>query len=137
MPDRLLYKDPINNVSMTQREKEGSYFCHIIIPSKNLRMSRIFFERVFGWRVEPAPGTNSLDVLPPSGKGISAELNPEEEIVVPSIYTTDIEGKLKLIEESGGRRLRGKSPIGDKGAHGYYALFLDPEGNKMCLYSEK
>lgn len=136
IPDMLLYKDPLNFVSMTQRE-EGSYFCHIIIPSRNLTTSRIFFERVFGWKVEAAPGTNSLDVLPPSGKGISAELSPEEETIVPSIYTTDIEGKLELIEESGGRKLRGKSRIDDKGEQGYYALFLDPEGNKMCLYSDK
>lgn len=118
-------------------QKDENYICHIIIPSKNLPKSKVFFEQVFGWKVVPQPGTRSLDVLPPSGKGPGAELNPEVEAVVPSIITSDIEAKLVMIERFGGKKLRGKTPIGEEGEHGCYALFEDPEGNVMCLYSEK
>ena len=117
--------------------KDENYICHIIIPSKNYKRSKIFFEKVFGWKVEKQPGTNSLDVLPPSGKGPSAELNSEEEVIVPSIKTSNIKAKLRLIEKFGGKKLTDKTPIDKNAQHGYYALFEDPQGNKMCLYSEK
>lgn len=115
-------------------ETDENYFCHIIIPSKDYRRSKVFFERVFGWRVEAMPGTSAMDVLPPSGKGPSAEINSEEEVVIPSIYTSNIDRKLELIEEHGGKVLRRRAPIGDDPLYGYYALFEDPCGNRMTLY---
>ena len=90
---------------------DENYFCHIVIPSKNFRESRTFFEKAFGWIVQEAPEAGVMDVLPPSGKGIGAELNSEEDVIVPAIHTCDIEAKLKLIELYGGKILRGKSPI--------------------------
>ena len=123
------------NLSDEARSTDENYFCHIIIPSKNYQKSRIFFEEVFGWKVEEQPSTSSLDVLPTSGKGPSAELNSEVEVIIPSILTSDIDAKLELIEKFGGKRLKGKTSIGEEGEHGYYALFEDPQGNTMCLCS--
>lgn len=116
--------------------KDESYICHIIVPSQDQQKSREFYERVFGWKVRPQPGTTSLDVLPPSGKGISAELNLEESTVVPSIYTSDIDAVLGRIRKSGGTILKSKTPIGEQSKQGHFALFEDPSGNRMCLYSE-
>jgi len=116
---------------------DENYFCHIIIPSKNFQKSKIFYENVFGWKVEQQPDSNSLDVLPPSGKGPSAELNSEVKIIIPSIRTSNIDAKLELIKKFGGKKLTGKTSIGKDGEHGYYALFEDPQGNTMCLYSPK
>ncbi len=116
-------------------ETDENYFCHIIIPVKDYRRSKVFFERVFGWRVEALTGTNTMDILPPSGKGPSAELN-SEEVVIPSIYTSDIDRKLELIEEHGGKVIRRRTPIGEAPRYGYYALFEDPCGNKMTLYQK-
>lgn len=109
--------------------KNESYICHVVIPLRDYQKSKRFYETVFGWEVALQPGTTSLDILPPSGKGISAELNPEENTIVPCIYTTDIKASLKKIEN--------KTSIGEQGQHGYFALFEDPNGNKLCLYSEK
>ena len=86
--------------------KDENYFCHIVIPSKNYQKSKIFFEKVFGWKVQKVPGSKSLDVL-------------------------------KLIGEFGGKGLKGKTPIGENAEYEYYALFEDPQGNRMALYSEK
>ncbi|MCW4035967.1 MAG: hypothetical protein NWE75_02125 [Candidatus Bathyarchaeota archaeon] len=115
---------------------DENYFCHIVIPSKNFEESRTFFEKAFGWIVQGAPEAGVMDVLPPSGKGIGAELNSEEEVIVPAIHTCDIEVKLELIELYGGKILRGKSPVGADAQHGFYALFEDPHGNRMALYQE-
>jgi predicted enzyme related to lactoylglutathione lyase len=120
-----------------ESERDENYFCHIIIPTKDYSKSKVFFEKAFGWRVEAMPGTNTMDVLPPSGKGPSAELNSEEEVVMPSIHTSDIDRKLELIEEHGGKVLRRRAPIGEGTRYGYYALFEDPCGNRMTLYQRK
>jgi len=122
---------------MVESMDNESYICHIVIPSKNYQRSKDFYTKVFGWEVQERPGTTSLDILPPSRKGISAELNREEEVVVPSISVSNIEKKLRLIEQFGGKKLKDKTPIGAKAEYGYYALFKDPHGNKMCLYSDK
>jgi predicted enzyme related to lactoylglutathione lyase len=117
--------------------KNESYICHIVLPSKNLQESSRFYREVFGWKVEPQPGASSLDLLPPAGKGISAELNIEEKEVVPSIFASDIRAVLERIKRFGGKVVQDKTPIGEQAEHGYFALFEDPNGNKMCLYSEK
>ena len=49
----------------------------------------------------------------------------------------DKEARLKLIGEFGGKELKGKTPIGENAEYGYYALFEDPQENRMVLYSEK
>jgi len=53
---------------------------------------------------------------------------------VPAIYTSDIEDKLALIKEFNGKQLKGKAVIGKEAKYGYYALFENPQGNKMSLY---
>ena len=116
---------------------EEDYFCHILIPSQDLDASKRFYEGVFGWRVTEPPDTGSLDVLPRSCKGVSAELNRYIDVPMPSVRTFDIEGRLALVEEFGGRKLVGKTPISKNAEHGHYALFEDPQGNKLCLYSNK
>jgi predicted enzyme related to lactoylglutathione lyase len=75
-------------------------------------------------------------VLPPSGKGVSVELNRKEEVVVPSIFVSDMERRLELITRFGGKILKEKTRVGAKPELGYFALFRDPHGNKMCLFSD-
>lgn len=116
--------------------KDESYICHIVLPSKDLQKSSRFYREVFGWKVEPQPRTTSFDILSPSGKGISAELNLEEEVVVPSIHTSNIKSTLERIKQCGGKILKYETAIGNEGEYGYFALFEDPDGSKMCLYSE-
>lgn len=119
------------------KELDENYFCHIVIPTRNYEESKVFYEKVFGWAVQKQAGTAFMDILPSSNKGPSAELNSEEEVVVPTIYTSNIDAKLRRIEEFGGRKLKDKTPIGEDAKYGYFALFEDPYGSKMCLYSGK
>ncbi len=70
-------------------------------------------------------------------KGVSAELNPHESQVTPTIYALDIDAALELITRQRGKILVPKTSVGEEGEYGYYALFEDPEGNKFCLYSDK
>lgn len=118
-------------------ESDENYLCQIVIPSIDYRKSRIFFERAFGWNVQESPVPGVLDVLPPYGKGPSAELNSDEEAIVPVILTKHIERKLKVIKEHGGRILKGKTPVDINTQHGFYAIFEDPHGNRTALYQEE
>ena len=119
-----------------QNLKEN-YICHIIIPSRNLENSKTFYEQVFGWKAERQFLTKSLDILPRPSKGPSVELNPEVDTVMPSIKTADIKGKLEIIKKFGGTIVQSKTPVGKNVEHGQYAIFKDPEGNQICLYSER
>jgi len=106
------------------KESDENYFCHIVIPCGKFEESKLFYEKVLGWRIQEQPGTTCCwDILPSSRKGASAELNAEEEVVVPTIYTSNIDAKLELVENSGGKKLEDKTPIGEKGKYGYFALF--------------
>ena len=117
--------------------KGESFFCHLVIPTANLEKSKLFYRKVFGWIVEKQEGTSSWDVMPRSRKDPGAELNPEEKRLTPAIYIIDIEAGLRLIERCGGKTLKGKTAVGKNPEYGYFALFEDPSGNKMCLYSER
>lgn len=34
-------------------------WCHVEVPAKDLRRSREFYEKAFGWKFEETPGTIS------------------------------------------------------------------------------
>ncbi|MDF1799682.1 MAG: VOC family protein [Planctomycetota bacterium] len=58
----------------------------------------------------------------PSGSGTLIYLNAGEDLLKA----------LSCVEEAGGRVVLGKTVLGDAG---YFALFIDTEGNKLALHS--
>ena len=78
----------------------------------------------------------------PEAKGASGSLVYHKEFYKPSaegtlIYFTsrtgDIKDELSRIEKAGGKILKPKTQISPD--HGYMALFLDTEGNRVALHS--
>ena len=122
---------------MGDESSSGSeeYFCHLLIPSQDFKKSKRFYEAVFGWSVIKQPDSDSLDILQPSRKGISAELNCHVRSLMPSIRTSDIDGKLALVEEFGGRKLVGKTPMCFDKSPLEDPELEDPQLNFWCLYS--
>lgn len=77
-------------------------------------------------------------------KGASGSLMYHKEFYKPSqegalVYFTsrsgDINEELSRIEKAGGKILKPKTQISPD--HGFMALFLDPEGNRVALHSLK
>ena len=77
-------------------------------------------------------------------KGASGSLVYHKESYTPSaegtlVYFTsrkgDINNEIGRIENAGGKILQTKTQISED--HGYYALFLDTEGNRVALHSKK
>jgi len=43
--------------------RDGDYYCHILILSRNYLKSKVFFVNVLRWKVEEQTGTNTLEAL--------------------------------------------------------------------------
>ncbi len=61
--------------------------------------------------------------------------NPSKDGVLVSLSVEDMEATLSAIEKNGGTITRPKTKIEAEG-RGYFALFIDSEGNRVGLYSD-
>ena len=115
--------------------------CHIEIPAPDLKKAIAFYTNVFGWTVEQPPlmaGHYALWRGEGRTGGFDAHAKPAPVkrpgvglyLAVPSIPRA-----LKQIERAGGKVLEKKTAIG--GGFGHYAVFIDPNGNRMNVWSLK
>ena len=112
---------------------------HVEFPAASPKEAAGFYTELFGWKHEefqgdywmfnagngPGGGYN------PVGTGGMFEVKPGDVLVYVS--TDDIEASLAKAEALGGEKLTGKSPIPGMG---WYAIFKDPTGNIVGLYSD-
>ena len=64
------------------------------------------------------------------------DFNPSKEGVLVSLYVENMETAIAIIEKNGGKITCPKTKIEAEGM-GYCAQFIDSEGNKVGLYSDK
>jgi predicted enzyme related to lactoylglutathione lyase len=110
--------------------------CHVDIPSKDLAASGEFYSSVFGWEISPMMDSYSL-WKPQDGNaggGFSVPDTGQPSSVLPYIQVDDIEATLGQISGKGGSTAVPKTEIG--GGHGFFAVFIDPAGNSMGLWSQ-
>jgi predicted enzyme related to lactoylglutathione lyase len=118
---------------------------HFEIPSDDIGRARKFYERTFGWKLNPMGGLEyTLASTGPSGAdgapakpghidgGILRRQAPVKHPTI-TIRVDDIDVAAKAIEKNGGKVIDPKSPIGD-GSIGYAAYFEDTEGNVIGLF---
>lgn len=114
-----------------------SPFCHIVIPAPDLAKARDFYEKAFGWTVQPnVPGPGywffeSGNV----GGAFNSNGKPAVGAMVLVLHVDDLDAALSRVVEFGGSVTRGRSEIGEA-ASGFDAYFVDPNGNEMGLFSE-
>jgi uncharacterized protein len=118
--------------------KEVHTITHIEIPAPDLEKAIAFYASLFNWEIDIQPGGNYAYFRitgTASGGGFDANLQPAAGTsgVRVTIDVEDVDEKLKEIEGNGGKITLGKTQI--PGGHGYYASFLDPNGNIMQLHS--
>ena len=110
--------------------------CHIEIPASDPAAASTFYAEVFGWRTEVDPTRNYHLFEPQSGPG-GAFVQPRESIgaqiggALIYIFTDDIERTLAKAEALGAKTLTPKTAVLD----GSFAIFADPAGNRIALYS--
>jgi predicted enzyme related to lactoylglutathione lyase len=112
---------------------------HIELVATDPAASAQFYGDVFGWNLQhdekfdyhmfsadPGPGGGFIEA--------GESMGMEHKVNQPLIYidTDDIDATLEQIEAHGGRRMLPKTEIP---GIGWFAIFLDPAGNRMALYT--
>lgn len=125
----------------TGNEKKWSEWFEI--PVLDMQRAKTFYEKVFDTQIhvmELGP-TFQMGIFPHSEVGCALVYNPDfykpadGGVTVYLNANPDLQIALDKIEAAGGKVLVQKKQIDPE--HGYMALFLDSEGNRMALHSEK
>jgi len=114
-------------------------FYWVEIPALDFDRAVDFYSKLLGVELEGIEcGTEKMACLPNDAGAISQapEFKPSKDGVLVSINAgTDIDGWIERIKANGGTIDRPKCKIEAEG-RGYFALFIDTEGNRLGLYGE-
>lgn len=109
------------------------------IPATNFERAVNFYNAVFNLNLEPLDfGSEKMACFPNDEGAISfaPNFNPSENGVLVSLETgKNLDETLKKITKNSGKIIQPKTKIEAEG-RGYFALFIDSEGNRLGLYGE-
>lgn len=107
------------------------------IPTVNFKRAVKFYNNVFKFSMEEQDCETEKMACFPTGEGAvfyQPDYKPSGNGIVISMNVPDsIEETAVRIEQNGGKIVLQKTKIEAEG-RGYFALFLDSEGNKIGLY---
>ncbi|WP_165042063.1 VOC family protein [Dysgonomonas sp. ZJ709] len=113
------------------------------IPSVDFNRAVKFYEVILGieipahdWGSEKMAFFPEIDGECSGSISWSEDFNPSKDGVLIHLSCEDINSTLSLIEKNGGKIHTPKTKIEAEG-RGYFALFIDSEGNRLGLYSDK
>lgn len=132
-----------NNIDKSTKEEKMNNLVSIIeIPITDYARASTFYQSILGLEIEQVDmGDTLLGVLPSEEGTLSVVLVKGEGYVPTSngavIYLNageDLQPTLEKIEKNGGTILVPKTEISPE--MGYFAIFMDVEGNKLGLHSK-
>lgn len=116
---------------------------HFEIPANDVEKLRVFYAKLFGWKIERMSGTTEywgIETVPVDEKGVVVRAgvnggmmkkqNPEHK-PVNYIGVESLDEHVKKIEALGGRVLVPKTEVPGMG---WWASALDPEGNQFAIF---
>ncbi|MCB0279634.1 MAG: VOC family protein [Calditrichaeota bacterium] len=109
------------------------------IPASNFERAIAFYEQILSIKIQPVDlGTVKMGFFPHHEFGASICWGEHYQpgangIVIYLDASPDLLTIQDKIEAAGGQILQSKKHISDN--HGYMALFLDSEGNRLALHS--
>jgi len=109
------------------------------IPAENFDRAVSFYDKVFGWNLNPMDfGTEKMALLPDNTGAISSApgFKPSSNGVLVSFTTSEIDSTLGKIEKNGGSVKTPRTAI-DREEGGHFATFIDCEGNQLGLFSSE
>jgi len=110
----------------------------IEIPTENFDRAIDFYNAVFDFNLEKMDfGNEKMACLPGDVGAIFYKENykPSKDGVIVSLNVEDIEHSLEKIQKQGGKIITQKTKI-EVENRGYFALFVDCEGNRIGLYED-
>lgn len=109
------------------------------IPAADFKRAVHFYSNILNLEFQVVEGGDEKMAFFPGGEGaisFAPDFNPSRDGVLVSLNAgNDLNAILKLVEANGGEVARPKTKIEAEGM-GYFALFIDSEGNKLGLYEE-
>jgi predicted enzyme related to lactoylglutathione lyase len=110
------------------------------IPATDMKRAVKFYNALLGLDLEILDFGEEKMACFPGDEGAIAQapdFYPSKDGVLVSLNMEDrLDEGLVILAEQGGRILKGKTKIEAEG-RGYFALFLDSEGNKIGLYGDR
>lgn len=117
-------------VPVTNMERAMKFYENILDIQLNRQKMDALDMAWFPWEESGtgSPGTLILhpDYYKPSADGV---------LIYFTAHSGDLSNELSKVESAGGQILVPKTMINEE--HGYYALILDTEGNRVALHSRK
>jgi predicted enzyme related to lactoylglutathione lyase len=112
--------------------------CYVEIPASDPAAAAEFYARVFGWEVSASDLSSEAYWSFTTGKdqltgGFTSEREARDGGVLLYVAVEEISATLEALELAGGRPLEPKAAVG--GGHGFAAVFEDPSGNRVGLWS--
>lgn len=113
------------------------------IPVTDMKRAQKFYETVFDTEINVmdfGPGFQ-MGIFPHTNTGCALACNPEfykpsmDGVCVYMNANPDLQVAQDRIENAGGKILQPKKQISPE--HGFMALFVDSEGNRLALHSMK
>lgn len=112
------------------------------IPANDFSRAVTFYETVFGIKLNLCEcGEEKMAFFPEPESGprgaisLATGFNPSSDGVLISFAVTAVSEFLQKVIQSGGRVIIPSTAITAEG-EGYFAVFIDSEGNKLGLHSE-
>lgn len=132
-----------NSESIQNQKKENmdSYIAIFEIPATDINRAINFYEKILHLKIEKMefPGME-MGLLPFENQMVTGVICKGDDYVPSSggvtVYINagnDLQIVLNKIESHGGQVIIPKTPHADES--GYFAIFIDSEGNKMGLHS--
>jgi len=112
------------------------------IPAENFERAVKFYEAVLNVKLSAVCDceTEKMAFFPesdlPGAISFAKDFHPSKDGVLIHFQVEDMEKTISTIEKNGGKITRPKTKIEAEGWE-YFALFVDSEGNRVGLYSDK
>ncbi len=128
---------------MHKAKKPVNFVTWFEIPALDHQRATTFYNYIFGIELETVQMQEfTMGFFPAEGTGIGGAVIQGEGCIPadhgPLIYLnggSDLNHILMKVEEAGGKVVMPKTLISEE--MGYFAIFIDTEGNRLALHSEK
>ncbi len=117
----------------------GQPVAFIEVISPNAERAQKFYAELFGWQVSADPAMGGYALVDTGagegavGGGIGPSSDPQDAGVKVYMRVDDLDRYLDRAEQLGGKRL--VPPMDLPGDFGRIAIFADPDGNRVGLWS--
>lgn len=106
------------------------------IPADDLKRAKTFYQKLFGWKINPFPGmadyshidTGGADASPDGG--LMARMHPGHAITTYVLVPSVVKHMAK-VEKLGGKVCRPKTAVPGMG---YFAICTDTENNTFAIW---